>query len=66
MMKSIFSSKTFWANIVALLAMIAGLYGVELSKEEQELIVEAIAAILPVLNIVLRFMTREPVRINKN
>lgn len=56
MSKSIFASKTFWTNAVALVAMIAqGVTGKEVMNLEVQ------AAILSFVNILLRFVTKDPV-----
>ena len=57
--KSIFQSKTFWANIVALGASGAMAYGIDIAPEEQAYIVTGIMA---VVNIVLRFTTKTAIR----
>ena len=55
-MKSIFNSKTFWVNVVALAAMITqGITGNEI------ITIEIQGTILAVINIVLRTITKEPV-----
>tara|TARA_Y100000310_G_C20542848_1_gene744170 strand:+ start:439 stop:621 length:183 start_codon:yes stop_codon:yes gene_type:complete len=54
--KSIFTSKTFWTNLVALVAMvIQGLTG------KQFLSLEIQGTILAVVNILLRTITKAPV-----
>jgi hypothetical protein len=54
--KSIFTSKTFWANAVALIAMIVqGITGKELLPLETQ------GVILSVLNIILRTITKSAV-----
>jgi len=53
--KSIFKSKTLWANLIAVLAMFAqNSYGVAIEPETQ-------VSILAVVNVVLRLVTKEPV-----
>jgi len=55
--KSIFTSKMFWTNVVALIGMIVqGLTGNELLVG-----VEVQAAVLSIVNILLRTVTKEPV-----
>jgi len=57
--KPIWYSKTFWFNVITLIVMIAGVladpatYGPEIAKWA--------AFILPVGNVILRWMTSEPV-----
>jgi len=54
--KKIFLSKTFWANIVALVAMI--IQGVT-GKQFMDL--QAQGTILALINIILRAVTKEPI-----
>jgi len=55
-MKSIFTSKTFWTNVVGLVAMtVQGITGKELINLEIQ------GTILAVINIVLRTITKDPV-----
>ncbi|MDH7596884.1 MAG: hypothetical protein QHG98_03950 [Methanothrix sp.] len=56
MRKPYYMSKTFWVNLIALLAMIIqSVNGFTISPEEQ-------AAILAVVNIFLRFYTHEEIK----
>lgn len=58
-MKSIFTSKTFWTNVLAVIAMsVQGITGKELITLEIQ------GTILAVVNIVLRMVTKEPVTWN--
>jgi hypothetical protein len=55
-MKSIFTSKTFWTNILAIMAIIIqGVTGKEFMSLELQ------TGILAVINIILRSITKEPV-----
>ena len=55
-MKSIFTSKTFWVNVVGLVAMVVqGITGKEI------LTLEIQGTIMAVLNILLRTVTKDPV-----
>lgn len=55
-MKPIFSSKTFWINVISLLAMIIQAEtGYVVPPEEQTMV-------LAIINIILRYYTGEPVR----
>ena len=56
--KSILASKTFWANLIALAAVMAGSAGLDIGVEEQGTLV---AGIMAVVNIILRFVTKSPV-----
>jgi len=54
--KSIFTSKTFWTNVVAVVAMtLQGLTGKEIIPLEYQ------TTILAVINIILRTVTKQPV-----
>ena len=59
--KSIWKSKTFWVNALAIIVSIAGVFGLDLNlgAEEQTAI---ITTIMGVVNIVLRFTTKEPIK----
>lgn len=64
-MKSIFSSKTFWTNVISLACMIATAsgspYAQVLGDEQTQAAV--IGGITTVANIALRAVTKEPVKI---
>ena len=53
-------SKTLWANGLAGLVTVLGIFGIDLglAAEQQATIV---SAVMVVVNIVLRFVTKEPV-----
>lgn len=44
--KSWYKSKAVWGNIVSLLAMLAGIFGVDVAPEDQAMIVETISRIV--------------------
>lgn len=53
--KSLYSSKTFWVNVLALVALVCqAAFGWVIEPEAQ-------AGILAVINLILRLVTREPV-----
>lgn len=64
-MKSIFASKTFWANAVSMLCMIATAtgspYAILLSDPQTQAMV--IGGATTVANIALRAVTKEPVKV---
>ena len=60
MSKTWWQSKTIWANVIAFVATIAGMFGFDwgLTPETQAQIV---AAVMAVVNVVLRFITDKPI-----
>ena len=60
-MKNFYESKTFWVNLIAIGASMAGLFGLDLdlSAETQATFV---TAIMGVVNIVLRFTTKDAIK----
>lgn len=59
-MKLIWTSKTFWGNIVALIAAVFGADAIGLDSETQSQIV---VGVLAIANIIVRFFTKLPVKI---
>ena len=59
--KSIWKSKTFWVNALAIIVSMAGVFGLDLNlgAEEQTAVVTTIRG---VVNIILRFTTKEPIK----
>lgn len=60
--KHMLTSKTFWVNLIALVAILLGTQGVAISPEEQGAMV---AGILAIVNVALRLVTTKPVRIKR-
>lgn len=60
--KSIFISKTFWFNVFSAIAAIATALGLDLGLTE-EVQMEVVAGITAVGNVVLRFVTKQPVKV---
>ena len=58
--KSVFLSKTFWVNILAMAAALGGVFHFNLSADDQAMIV---TGIMGVVNIILRFLTKQPVHV---
>lgn len=59
--KPIYQSKIFWANLVGIAALAASMAGVDVGLGTPEQQAEAVAGILAFVNIVLRFITRQPI-----
>lgn len=59
--KDFYKSKTFWANTIAIIVSLTGVFGLDLNldAESQTAIV---GTIMGVVNIVLRFTTKEPIK----
>lgn len=65
MMKSIFESKTFWANLISLVALglsVSG-HGIPAAIATPEAQAQAVVALMGVSNIALRLVTTEPVKV---
>lgn len=60
--KHILASKTFWANILALVAAVSGSIGLDLGLDAETQASIALGAVA-VVNIVLRAVTKEPVKV---
>lgn len=64
-MKSIFISKTFWANVVSLAAMVATAKGLPYAGvlADPQTQAMAVGGVTAVVNIGLRLVTKEPVKV---
>ena len=60
--KSIFYSKTFWFNVVALIVLVAGSFGFNEAELSPNLETYALV-IVTVVNLLLRLVTKQPVKI---
>lgn len=60
--KSLWLSKTFWTNAVALAVSIATAFGLDLGLDPEQQ-AELVAVILSLANIGLRLVTRQPVTV---
>jgi len=59
-MKSIFKSRTFWVNVIAIVGIVANeLWGIDLDGETQAAFV---VTVLAIVNIALRGITSQPVK----
>lgn len=63
--KSLFASKTFWANIIGPVAMLLGIFNIDLTPEDQQVLIGAAVALQAAINVVLRMVTRTGVRVRK-
>lgn len=59
--KDFYKSKTFWANTIAIIASISGVFSFDLGLDP-EAQTAVVAAIMGVVNIVLRFTTKDPIK----
>ena len=60
--KSILLSKTFWFNLLALVVLVANAFGFADFQHDPELGTYAII-IVTVVNLALRFFTKQPVKV---
>ena len=60
--KEFYKSKTFWFNVLALVVMLASAFGFAEFEGSKEL-KEYGFVIITLVNVILRFMTTEPVKI---
>ena len=58
--KPIWASKTLWINFLAIVAAVAGAFGLDLGLDPDTQMA-AVVGIMGVVNIILRFMTKTPV-----
>ena len=60
-MKRWYAPKTIWANIIAGIVTLAGLFGLDLGLTP-DVQAQIVTGVLAVVNIILRFVTKEPVK----
>lgn len=58
--KGFWTSKTFWFNILAIVVAVAGQFGFVGFEPDAELI----AVVVGIVNVLLRFLTKQPVTVN--
>ena len=58
--KVIWKSKTFWVNVVAVVAALTGTFGIDLGLDP-ETQVAVVGTIMGIVNIILRFVTTKSV-----
>ena len=62
--KPAWASKTLWINVIALAASLFGAFGVDLGMDlTPEGQTSLVAGIMAVVNVALRFVTTEPVKL---
>ena len=62
MSKSIFKSKTLWFNVLAFVVIISNAFGFGEFKAN-DTVFEVVAVLIPILNIILRKITTQPVHL---
>lgn len=60
--KTLWESKTFWFNILGLLATVAAAFGLDLGLSD-EVKAQIVGGVMAVGNIVLRLVTSKPVKL---
>lgn len=60
-MKRFYQSKTFWFNVLALVATVAGSFGYADFQPSPELANYALV-VVTIINVALRFITKEPIQ----
>ena len=60
--KSVFASKTMWANLLALFGSIGTAFGLDLGLDEETQIA-IVGGVMAVVNMVLRLTTKSPVKL---
>jgi len=58
--KPFYASKTLWANAVMLIATVSSAFGIDLGLDPETQIA-VVGAVMAVVNIVLRFVTKSPI-----
>jgi len=58
--KPFFARKTFWTNVIMLAATVSTAFGVDLGLDPETQIA-VVGAVMAVVNIVLRFVTKSPI-----
>ncbi len=59
--KSLFKSKTFWVNFLTILVALGAAFGIYPDAELGAQVSSALLVLSPLLNIVLRILTKQPV-----
>jgi hypothetical protein len=60
--KSLFASKTFWANAITLVAGVVGYVAGQAWIQDNASVLAVLVAVQGAMNIVLRFVTTQPIK----
>lgn len=60
-MKSIFASKVFWANALAIILAIAAIFGITPDPVMTQKVAAIVIMAMPFVNIILRFFTSKEI-----
>jgi ABC-type uncharacterized transport system permease subunit len=63
MSKSIFKSKTAWFNVLTIVITVATMYGFTPNQELTDKVAALMVVLSPVINLILRFVTKKPVHV---
>ena len=59
--KDLFKSKTFWANALGVVMVVATIFGIKPNADLIATLLKVYASLLPVINVLLRLVTKEEV-----
>ena len=59
--KDLFKSKTFWANALGIVMVVATIFGIKPNADLIATLLKVYASLLPVINVLLRLITKEEV-----
>jgi len=62
--KNFLKSKTLWVNVLTVLTLMAAHWGVDVDPELLGQLDTAVIALMPLINIGLRLVTKAPVKLN--
>ncbi len=60
--KSWYASRTIWVNLISLIAAGGTAYGLDITAEQQAQIVTGLLAVVNVINLMLRAVTKAPIQ----
>lgn len=56
-----FKSKTVWFNVLTIVVTVATIFGYQPNEEIQVALQTSLIALAPLVNLALRFLTKEPI-----